>query len=279
MNSLRNAIEASETRHGRNIDARRAYNVIASALMGGAKRKRSPQHKTRKDAQHTKRQKKRKDAVRARQALLGPFRVLERSITYLPTEELVRHKFCTSPIVMRELKRRVEDNPDEAERLYKEAIEKRDVQALSCLVDAGTEVKDRYGWTPLHSAAGSGHTDIVKLLLDAGADKDVKNENGYTPLHGAARYGHTDIVELLLDAGADMEVKVKRGWTPLHFAAFRGRTDIVKLLLDAGADEKVKDKDGRTPLNFALTWVRRKGDPDMVKLLLDAEVNKMTLTF
>ena len=91
-------------------------------------------------------------------------------------------------------------------------------------------IYDKNGNTFLHKAVLEGHIDIVKLLLDAGADKDVKDWYGSTPLHMATQNHHTDIVNLLLDAGVDKEVKNRDGWTPLHYAAENGHTDIVFLL-------------------------------------------------
>ena len=74
------------------------------------------------------------------------------------------------------------------------------------------------GETPLVKAAERGHTDGVKLLLDAGADKDVKDMDGKTPLDWAAG-SDTDIVKLLLDAGAEVGMKDGLGLA----AAFGGR--------------------------------------------------------
>ena len=64
-------------------------------------------------------------------------------------------------------------------------------------------------------AASRGHEAVVRLLLEAGADKEAKNNGGWTPLIIAAMNGHEAIVRLLLEAGADKEAKNKDGWTPL----------------------------------------------------------------
>ena len=74
----------------------------------------------------------------------------------------------------------------------------------------------------MHLAVWNGHTDIVKLLLDAGADKDIKNSCHRTPLHLATMKNHTDIVKLLIERGADMEVRDKYGWNPLYFIKYHG---------------------------------------------------------
>ncbi|HLA50394.1 MAG TPA: ankyrin repeat domain-containing protein, partial [Thermodesulfovibrionia bacterium] len=64
--------------------------------------------------------------------------------------------------------------------------------------------------------------------------------NGITPLIMASKYGHTDIVKILLDKGADVNAKMLflgKSETPLSNAEKEGHTEIVKLLKDAGAKE------------------------------------------
>jgi len=56
----------------------------------------------------------------------------------------------------------------------------------------------------LHRAAERGHLDVVKLLLEHGADPNVQDDEGETPLHHAAAWrDNVDIVRLLLEHGAD----------------------------------------------------------------------------
>ncbi|KAF2818089.1 ankyrin, partial [Ophiobolus disseminans] len=52
------------------------------------------------------------------------------------------------------------------------------------------------GWTPLFLAADSGHLEVVKLLLEKGADFTVPTNDGWTPLHVASYKGHLDVIKL-----------------------------------------------------------------------------------
>jgi ankyrin repeat protein len=67
----------------------------------------------------------------------------------------------------------------------------------------------------LSEAAESGHIEVVKLLLDAGAHVDARKTFGITPLLAAVRNGHSEVVSLLLDQGADPSAKDFFGNTPL----------------------------------------------------------------
>ena len=124
------------------------------------------------------------------------------------------------------------------------------------------------GGTPLIIAAYNGHEAIVRLLLEAGADKEAKDNDGFTPLINAAYNGHEAVVRLLLEAGADKEAKDNDG-DPLIIAAMSGHEAIVRLL-EAGADKDAKDKNGHTPLLEAAA----RGHEAIVRLLLEAGANK-----
>ena len=64
---------------------------------------------------------------------------------------------------------------------------------------------------------------------------DDRDPRGSTPLLIAAKYGHTEVVKLLLDGGADPNKTDEKRINPLHAATFGGFTDVVKILLDIGA--------------------------------------------
>ena len=79
----------------------------------------------------------------------------------------------------------------------------------------------------------------------------VGGGSGYTPLHYAARSGHTECIALLLQAKASVLARTSGGATPLMRAAFTGHTGVISQLLRAGAALDVQDGDGDTALHKA----------------------------
>jgi len=73
-------------------------------------------------------------------------------------------------------------------------------------------------------AAGTGHTEIVRLLIDKGADVNLLDKNGETALMGAAGAGHTEIVKVLIDKKANVDTKNNNGVTALIKAAEKKTT-------------------------------------------------------
>lgn len=149
-----------------------------------------------------------------------------------------------------------------------------DTEIVRLLLEKGANVNFRHplgGGTPLTDAAMPGHTEIVRLLLEKGADINAKDEYmGYTALMNAAFAGRTETMRLLVEKGAGVNDKAGDGSTPLHIALILCRTETVKLLLEKGADVNAKDNNGSTPLMFAITC-----PTEIAKLLIKkgADVN------
>ena len=123
--------------------------------------------------------------------------------------------------------------------------------------------KDDNGETPLHWAAGNGHTEVAALLLASHAEVNAKDNGGDTPLHEASGKGFSDTVRLLLTNHADVNLKDNHGYTPLHYAALGHQMEAAGLLLANHAEVNAKDNKGRTPLH----WAVAKGYQDVAELL------------
>lgn len=123
------------------------------------------------------------------------------------------------------------------------------------------------GWTALH--LNFGNLEIVKVLLDLGADINAlsKNKLSATPLQGAAAMQNLELGRLLIQRGANVNCRGEEGGTPLHEVAGNGQIEFAKLLLDRGANVNAKDDSGKTPLTIALEYKQT----EMAKLLRDRQ--------
>ncbi|XP_073352092.1 uncharacterized protein [Aegilops tauschii subsp. strangulata] len=109
---------------------------------------------------------------------------------------------------------------------------------------------DNGGRTPLIHAMYGEKVSTFKYLLDHGANPDRVDPNGFAPLHSAAGSGYCEMVKLLLARGACTDPVTCCG-TPLHIAATEGQDLAMKILLGHNADYK-KMINGMTPLYFAI---------------------------
>lgn len=114
--------------------------------------------------------------------------------------------------------------------------------------DVNLDARARNGDTALMMAAYKGKYDLVKALLDKGAEP---NQTGWAALHYAAAVGNNPIVQLLLDHSAYIDAESPNQTTPIMMAARGGHILTVKLLLDEGADLTLKNGAGMTALDFA----------------------------
>ena len=137
------------------------------------------------------------------------------------------------------------------------------LECVRLLMEAAADCDQVYrGKTPLHDAACRGHVEVVRLLVEAGASLNQQNGVGFTALHFGAKNGHTEVVHLLLKARALCNLAGGRqAETPLHVAAMRGHTEVVRLLLEAGAPCDAHMK------NDLLQFAARNGDFGIFHLL------------
>lgn len=121
------------------------------------------------------------------------------------------------------------------------------------------------GFTPLGLASFFGHPAAARLLLASGADPNQAARNGtrVAPLHSAVAGGNAEIVRELLERGAEAGAHQEGGFTPLHTAAGEGREEMVRLLLARGADAVARADAGKTPVDLA----RERGHETIVELL------------
>lgn len=173
-------------------------------------------------------------------------------------------------------------------------------------------LKDSMGRTPLFPAVLGGNEDIVRFLIDSGADVNIQEKiAGTTPLYYAAVKGHKNIMDVLLTNGANINQEIgfagnekpflneilehsaspesisflvsnganinvadKMGYTPLHLAAGYGRSDIVKILIDNGTNFKAKTERGETALDQAIAKDKMETACIMVKMGAEPTDNK-----
>ena len=129
-----------------------------------------------------------------------------------------------------------------------------ELTTVTKLVKAGADVRatDAEGSTCLIFAAFFGHTDVVRYLVSLPeVDLNHQSSKNDTALHLAVQKKHSDVVQVLIDAGADIETKNDDGCSPLHVASRSGEPATVKMLVKTGADVRATDDEGNACLIFA----------------------------
>ena len=157
------------------------------------------------------------------------------------------------------------------------AASKNSANIVKLLIDYGSDINKKIneiGWTPLmesvfscriitrHTASPYAstqsvdtevlvNTDIVKLLVQSGADLNATNECGMTALMLACVQRTHSIVSILIRAGANLDIADTNKYTALMHATLETNEAVVKDLLDSGADIHAIDNNGKTALDIS----------------------------
>lgn len=159
--------------------------------------------------------------------------------------------------------------------------ERNDTDAVEFLVKhkAILNVRDRWGETPLISAASNNAVKVVAALLrglDSTPDLmkaviQARDDNGYSVLHRCAQTGNNDLLKLIvvkmtpeLSSKIVNNPDVRTQSTPLHIAVAKHYSKVVRSLLFIGADVNAQDIDGDTPLHVAC----RNKNEELIRMLL-----------
>ncbi|CAI6366920.1 unnamed protein product [Macrosiphum euphorbiae] len=148
------------------------------------------------------------------------------------------------------------------------------MEVVKILVENGanvnflTETKS----SPLRAACYLGHLNIVEYLVEHGANVNLTNIYNSTCLMIASHNNHKEVVEYLLRKGADINIQTNCGSTAMHFAAQADNLEIAKLLIEFNA-QQLKNRQSLTPILVAAERTHH----DFVYCLID-EMNQLNLT-
>ena len=126
--------------------------------------------------------------------------------------------------------------------------------------------------TELAKGSASSQFQRIKDIIENVPDINVSSPEGYTYLMIAVMQYKADIVKLLLETGADPNIGRKDGVRPLaviFLKRMENREEIIRLLIDYGADPSLADKPGQTAFDFAEIT---QAEPHLIELLEQANL-------
>jgi ankyrin repeat protein len=156
------------------------------------------------------------------------------------------------------------------------AMQEEQIDIVRVLLEYGADINSigYHGWTPLHVAAAIGNLKLTELCLFHGASVRALTDTAQTPLHKACSSKNVGVVKALLEAGAEKEAMNSRGMRPIHVAAHQNSLDTVRLLIETyRVSISERDKFGET----AADWAEKSGHLDVLQCLKAEEKKRRKL--
>ncbi|KAG1708745.1 hypothetical protein DVH05_022370 [Phytophthora capsici] len=147
------------------------------------------------------------------------------------------------------------------------AVITEEVEVIKELLSTGAmlDAVDADGQTPLLQACLGGQLQLVRLLLNAGANPSHQNKQAHSPLHYLSAFCRDrQLLRDIIANGADVNAKSMKLNTPMHFAAMNGNEVATQVLLEHGASASVINEDKRSVVYLAKKW-RHRSVEDLVR--------------
>ncbi|TAL30244.1 MAG: ankyrin repeat domain-containing protein [Alphaproteobacteria bacterium] len=133
--------------------------------------------------------------------------------------------------------------------------------------------KAHIGETLLSKTVHKGDEQMMRLLLDKGADINGCDDGSKSPLTAAIHMGRHGLLRFLLDKGANPDQPDGKDLLPLTAAVLKRDLDAIGLLLHYGADIEAADSWGKTALDVARDWPGNR-DPEIGALMKGYEIHR-----
>ncbi|KAK0653132.1 ankyrin repeat-containing domain protein [Cercophora newfieldiana] len=150
------------------------------------------------------------------------------------------------------------DKPEWIGRVLGDAAQWGNAAVVRLLLERGAVCNIALPWkggrTPLSVAAAGDNVEVMRLLLDGGADAEAVDLDGRTALSRATYSKNTSVAETLLERGVQVDSQDKDGRTPLSWASQSGNQAGARLLLAHGASSSGKDSQGLAPIHYAMKY-------------------------
>lgn len=119
------------------------------------------------------------------------------------------------------------------------AAEVGDVARIQRFLSQGVSASepDPVGLQPLAYASNKGRIEVMRILIEHGADPNAQGHQKLAPLHGAAFHGSLEAIQFLVDRGADVNIRTSAEFTPLKIARLRNQAEAAALLERLGGVE------------------------------------------
>ncbi len=152
---------------------------------------------------------------------------------------------------------------------------KADIEIIKLLINSGADIhiRAKRGESLLNTAASFGKQEIIKLLLSKGMNiNEWENTN---PLFNAIKNKHKEVALFLIEKGIKIDEKSYFRGTILHYAALLGYKDVIEKLLEKGFNINAKDLNKNT----AIVGPAEKGNDDMARFLIDKGISIKILKY